>query len=49
MLRSSKNVHSPLYTCICLKNKEKINVIILSQEDLGDTIINLAQMGFYAS
>ena len=48
-----KNVLSLLlYVCIGLKIKRKIDVIVLAKcfiEDLGDAVMNLALMCFYAS
>ena len=44
-----KNLHLPLYVYICLKNKQKNDVIVLAKgfiEDLGYAIMNLALMGF---
>ena len=49
MLTPVKNLHLSLYVCICLKNKRKIDVIVLAKgfmEDLGDAIMNLALIGF---
>ena len=48
-VNTCKNLHLSLYVCICLKNKRKTDVIVLAKgfiEDLGDTIMNLALIGF---
>ena len=48
-LNTCKNLHLPLYVCICFKNKQKNDVIVLAKgfiEDLGDAIMNLALLGF---
>ena len=44
-----KNLHLSLHVCICLKNKRKIDIIVLAKgfiEDLGDVIMNLALIRF---
>ena len=49
VLMPVKNLHLSLYICICLKNKQKNDVIVLAKsftEDLGDAIMNLALIGF---
>ena len=45
VLTPVKNLHLSLYVCIYLKNKRKIDVIVLAKgfiEDLEDAMINLA-------
>ena len=49
MLTPVKNLHLSLYGNICLKNKRKIDVMILAKgftEDLGDAITNLLLIRF---
>ena len=45
MLTPLKNLHLPLYVCICLKSKQKTDVIAVTKgfiEDLREAIMNLA-------
>ena len=51
-VNACKHLHLSLCVCICLKIKWKINVIVMTKcfiEDLRDTVMNLALMGFYTS
>ena len=48
VLTPVKNLHLSLYICICLKNKRKIDVIVLAKgfiEDLGEAMMNIALIG----
>ena len=53
MLTPVKYLHLSLYICVCQKNKRKIDFIVLAKkgfiEDLGDAIMNVALIRFYAS